>query len=139
VTLGAGDLGVGAGQWELSRVVIEGRPGPVGGAVAGSARGGEAYRRVGRTVGLVEIGLVASDAVSGQSGVVIVDVALGAGDLGVGAGKWELSLAVVEGSAGPSRRVVALRAGGGEADGRVRRTVGFIKVGLVAPVAVSRQ
>lgn len=139
MALDAGDLGVGSGQWELGLAVVEGRTGPVGCAVAGSARRGEAGRHMRRTLGVIEIGLMAPDAVRGQGRVVIVDVASRTGDLGVGAGQWEFGLAVIEGSPGPGRRVMALRAGGREADGRVRRTVRFIEVSLVASVAARRQ
>ena len=119
--------------------MVEGRAGPVGRAVAGSARRGEANRRMGRTFGVIEIGLMAPHAFGGQRRVVIVDMAGRTGDGDVGACQWKFGLAVIEGSPGPGRRVVALRAGGREANGRVRRTVRLIEVSLMASVAVRRQ
>ena len=86
-----------------------------------------------RTGRIVEIGLVAADACSGQGGVVVVDVAVRAGSRrnGMRSRQRERRVVVIEGRIRPLNRVVAQFAGGREAR-MWHRTGGISKVLLVA-------
>ena len=89
VALCARDGSVCAGQRKCRGVVVEGCTGPVGCGVACGASGGEADGGVRRCVGPVVIGLVAAYARGGQGCVVVVGVALGALQGGVGTRQGE--------------------------------------------------
>jgi len=96
-----------ASQRESSRIVIESRTRPLRRVVAGIA----GLRKTSRHVIGIRRHLVfrqmAGDAGGRQRRVLVVDVASKAGDRGVLAGQRELRCAVIEGRAGPLRRVVA--------------------------------
>jgi len=79
VALDAINRGVRAGQREGRAVVIERGPGPCSGRMAGIARGGKPRRGVSRIGGAVPIGLMAAIAGGGQGCVVVIGVALCAG------------------------------------------------------------
>jgi len=105
---------------------------PLDGIVAVPAGGREAGVRH-RTLGIVVVGLVAADAGRWQRGVVVVDMAIGAGPrgYGVGSGQRERCVVVIEGRIRPLHRVMAKLASGREA--RVRHgTVRIVEIGLVA-------
>ena len=89
VALRAGDLDVRAGQRKRRIVVVETRPAPVGGAVAGGAGGREACSGVGWSVRPGVIRFVAAVAVLRQRGVVVIGVAARAGGGGVSPGQGE--------------------------------------------------
>jgi hypothetical protein len=86
--------------------VIESRTGPVGSRMASGARGGEASRRVRRSVGSGIIRLVAGVAIGRHRCVVVIDMALRASQRGMKAGQGEYCR-VIEGRRSPVRRRVA--------------------------------
>jgi len=75
-----------AGERERCRAMVKGRSGPSRGVVAGRASGGESRGGMRWTVGSVVVSLVAAEAGSRQSGVVVVRVALCARDADMSAG-----------------------------------------------------
>ncbi len=86
--------------------MVEGRPCPRGGGVAGLAgRRETGCRVIGIGSGLV-IGLMTREAIGRNRSVVVVHVATGAGDRRVLAGQGECSVAVVERRRNPGRGVV---------------------------------
>lgn len=91
-----------------------------------------------RIRGSGEIGLVASIASCGKGSVVVIDVALCAGDGGMRAGQWECRVVVIKGRPGPGRGVVACGAGGGEARRGVGGIGGSVPIRFVAGVAIGR-
>ena len=82
--------------------------------MAEGAVGGEASSDVRWIIRAGVVGLVAPVAGCGQGRVVVVGVALRAGQGGVGAGERKRSVVVIEGGAGPRCGVVAEGAVGGE-------------------------
>ena len=132
VALRARHGNVRPGEWELGGVVIETRSGPVGGAVASLAGGRETAGRVRRSVGVVVIDLVAPNAIGGQRGVVVVDVAGGASHGDVRPGERKLGRVVIEGRAGPVLSGVAGLTCSWEAGNRMRRSIGVVEIGLMA-------
>jgi len=90
-----------AGQREWRVVMVERRPGPGSGGVAGVAGCGEARRCVGRIGGPVPICRVAAVASSWQSCVVVVDVAQGAVECRMRSGQREGGVVVIEGRGSP--------------------------------------
>ena len=137
---------VRAHQCEAGRAVVKFAVGPGGNRVAGSTRrcrGGESRSHVIGNVSaergsLIPISQMAAHAVRRVQGVVVVDVARGAGRRrrrSVRAGQTEAGDAVIEGSGVPARRGVAVRAvgrGKGRSGGRVYRVVGLLPGGQVA-------
>ena len=115
--------------------VIERRILPVRGVVAVLARRREKLRlgRVPRIRGVVVIALMAADAGRRQRGVVIVDVAVGAGPRGhrVRSRQWKGRVVVIESRIRPGNRVMAKLASRREA-GMRHRTVRSVEIGLVA-------
>jgi len=115
--------------------VIEGRILPVRGVVAVLARRREKLRlgRVPRIRGVVVIALMAADAGRRQRGVVIVDVAVGAGPRGhrVRSRQWKGRVVVIESRIRPGSRVMAKLASRREA-GMRHGTVCPGEIGLVA-------
>ena len=114
VALGAGHGGMRASEREHGRVV-EGRGGPGCCGVAEGAIGGESGGHMSGIGGAGKVCLVAAIAGGGQRCVVVVGVALRAGNGDVRAGEREGSVVVIEGGAGPRRCVVAGGASGWEA------------------------
>jgi len=114
--------------------VVKRDRGPVAGAVAGCASRREARARMAGIRGFVEVALVAAVTGGWQRFVVVVGVALGAGDGGVGPGQWEHS-GVIERRGAPSAGGVAQRAVRREPHGHVFRIRGAAKVLLMARVA----
>ena len=99
-------------QWELGRVVIEGRTGPLRGGVTRFARLWKSRRCVVRVASLLEIGQVASGASGADSRKLAADMAARAGGRGMFAGQRELSVRIViEPGPQPLRRGVAALAG----------------------------
>ncbi len=89
---GARNIGVAVGQEKTGGAVIEDGGGPTDGVVAGGAVGsGEsgASRGVRRIVGLLPLSEVAILAGAGGEVVIVVDVASGAGQIGVAVGEQE--------------------------------------------------
>lgn len=123
-----GDVAIGAGvdfaargrelvqvlQWE-ARGVVAPRGSPIGGGVAGGALGsGETSRGMVRDSaahrrGAVPLSLMAAIAIGVCSGeiVIVVDVAIGAGRVGVCTGQRPTGRAVIESCGSPSNGVVA--------------------------------
>jgi len=134
MALRAGDLDVRAGEGKRCLVVVETRPGPVGGAVASGAGSRKASRRVGWSVCLGVIRLVAAVAVLGERGEVVVGVAGRAGDGGMRAGQGEYG-SVIEVRSSPGNRGMAERAVIRESRCYVVGIGGFVEVGHVAAVA----
>jgi len=127
-------IAMGDGEWRVLRV-IKRRIQPVRGAMTVLARHREELR-LGCMPGIcrvVVVGLVAADACSRQTGVVIVDVAVGARPRrhGVRAGQRERSVVVVEGRVRPLNGVMAKLAGRREAGVR-HRTVRSGEILLMA-------
>lgn len=91
VARGASDSNVRPGERKLGRVVVKGRAGPVRCTVASLTRCREANAGMRRSVGVVEIGLMAADAGCGERPVVGAGagVALRALHGGVEACQWE--------------------------------------------------
>src|ERR1035441_8590031 len=114
--------------------VIEGDGGPAGRVVAGVASGGESRCDVTGIRGSCEIGLVAAVAGGGQGCVVVIGVALGAGERGMSAGERE-DRGVIEGGGSPVGGRVAKCAVGGEAGSYVIGVGGCGEICLVAAVA----
>ena len=126
---------VRAGERERSVVVIERCSGPGSRGVAGIASGWEACRCVSRIGGSVPIRRMASVTGSGQSCVVVIHVALCAGNGGMRAGEWERRVVVIERGGSPVCRRVADRAICREAAGHVIRVRSSVVIGLVAGIA----
>lgn len=107
VTVGAGDAGVRTGQRERRVVVIEGRWGPCGGAVADVALLREADRnviRIGRTLEVFE---VAANAGGRGQIVVAVGMALSTLQIGVRSGEREAGGRMIKGRGSPISGAVA--------------------------------
>ena len=107
---GAGNVGVAIGEQETSRRVVKNGGGPIHGVVARGAIGSSESRTCGgvRWVsGLLPLGEVAILACAGSQGVVVVDVASSAGDVGVAVGQRETSRVVVEDGGGPTHGSMA--------------------------------
>jgi len=132
VALSAREGGVRSGQGERRGVVIECGTGPCSGAVACCAGGWEADGGLGGAGGSGVVCLVARVAISRQSCVVVIDVALSARDGCVCSGQGERRGVVIKCSTGPVGGAVAIGAGGGEAYGSMWRAVGSGVVCLVA-------
>ena len=130
VARGAGNCDVGAGQRELRLVMVEGRTGPGSGAMTRRARGWEADGRMGRRIGVIEIGLVAAIAVSGKPArIVVIHVARHTRHIDMRAGQRESRSVVIEGRVSPYRNRMADRA--------VRWETACEVIGLCRPVEVS--
>ena len=87
-----------------------------------------------------EIGLVAGIAGGRRVHVVVVGVALHAGERRVNSGEWIVGVRrMIEVDGGPVRRRMAGVAGGGKSCCSVRRVCGAIPIRLVAAEASSRQ
>jgi hypothetical protein len=137
VTLSAGDRHVRARQRERCLAVVKLRTTPGRGAVARRAGGREADHGMRGAICVVEVGLVASEAVGGKrAGVIVVDVALGAVDRHVGACQRELCGVVIKCGACPRGSRMADRAIGRESAGGVRRARGGVEIRLVAGIAI---
>ena len=97
-----------------------------------------ARRRVGRGRGLVVVRQMAR--LTGWVGqrIVVVDVARGAGDAHVRPRQGEPSGSVIENGAGPTRRIVASLASGGESGRSVWRSGRPVVVCLVAAITIGR-
>ena len=142
VALCAGRGGVGASESETRDAVVERCGIPADGGVAVGAVGGRESGAGGGmdgVVGLLPGGEMATGVatISGRNGegVIVVDVATGARNVGVAVGQKETSGAVIEGSGGPRGRVVALRTVGRGESGTglgMRRVVGLLPGGEVA-------
>jgi len=87
--------------------VIEGRSQPAGCVVASGTRRRKSCRRVVRIIGSRVIRLVARIAIRGQAGVVVVHVALSAGNLRVESGQRERRVVVIEARRNPRDGVMA--------------------------------
>lgn len=120
--------GVGASECKLCGVVVKAGAGPLGGGVAEGTVGRESGGLMVRIVGLVVLIQVAGRAVAGSSTELIVDVALCAFRLVVGAGESKPGLVVVEVRAFPPVNVVAQGAIGGEAGCLVIRIAGSVVI-----------
>lgn len=103
VALRTGDSDVRSCEWERGVVVIEGRARPGGRVVACGTRGWESGRRVIGVRGSGIVCLMAGVAVGRYCCVVIVGVALRAGDSYMSAGEWEGACGVIEGRWSPCR------------------------------------
>jgi len=116
VTLLTLQRGMRSVQRETSAGMVEGCTSPIRGGVALLARSRESSLHMVRTGRAIEIGLMALNATSGIGQVIGATraerriVALGALQRSVGAVKRETSRGVIEGGAGPTGGVVALRA-----------------------------
>lgn len=108
---------------------------PGGRVVAALAGGGESGRHMIRIRRALIIHLVAGIAVCRRTREHVVDVATGAGNVDVRARQRERGVVVVEGSARPTRRVVADGTVGRKSSRRVTRVIGVLVVGLVATEA----
>jgi hypothetical protein len=102
--------------------------------MAGVARRGESSRSMVRVVRSIPICLVTAEAGSGQSGVIIVRVALRAAECCVRASKREGRVVVVEGRWTPATRGVTDGTVGRESRGDMVRTLCTCKVRLMAGV-----
>lgn len=87
--------------------VIKGRSQPAGCVVASRTGRRKSCRRVVRIIGGHVIRLVARIAVRGQAGVVVVHVALSAGNLNVESGQRERRVVVIEARPNPGGGVMA--------------------------------
>lgn len=129
VTLRTLNSGVRAGERETSCRVVEGRIQPTRGGVALLAGRGESPLHM---VGIgrpVKIFYVTRRAVGRRPHKLPIDMALGAGDIDVGAGKREFREGVViEGRRVPRGGTVARLASLGKAGLHVRRIVGLVEV-----------
>jgi len=99
--------------------------------MADRAIGGESCRRVGGVRGVVVVGLVAVDARRAGQAVIVVYMALQAGQRGMKAGESKPRGRVIKRRSTPRRCRVASLAGGGETRCQVRRIIGGIVVVLV--------
>lgn len=114
--------------------VIEGRPRPGGGGVAGVTSGWESGRLMVRIGGVVVIGLVTAHARRWQSRVVVIDVAhhAGHGRCRVEPRQRERGVVVIKGRARPVRGAMAGIARGRESCRCVWWRIRTVVVGLVA-------
>ena len=130
----AGNVGVSVGKQESGSAVIEDRRIPADGVVAsGAVRSGEGRTR-GRMrgiSGLLPGGEVTILACARRQVVIVVDVALLAGNVGVPVGKQESGGAVIKFCAKPAVEAVAALAVG---RGKRRTSFGVIRIGGVLPV-----
>src|SRR5271165_101271 len=129
---------VSAHQGEPGGAVIEGGRGPALSGMAICAVGGREGRSGGgmhRIVGLLPSGEVAAGiAAIGRRNlqiVVVIDVASGAGHVGMAIGEKKSGGAMVEGSGGPSHGGVAVGAVG---DGENRTSAGVRRIGGLLPI-----
>ena len=136
MALRAGDCDVRSGQRERRSRVIESSPGPVRRRVASGACGGEASRRMRRSISSGVVRLVAGIAVSGHRCVVVIGVTRRARNRHMRARQRERCSRVIEGCPGPVRRRVASGACGWETCRRVRRSIGSGVIRLVAGIAI---
>jgi hypothetical protein len=110
--------------------MVEGRTGPGSGVMTRRARGWEADGRMGRRIGVVEIGLVATIAVRGKAaGVIVIDVAQSALHGGVRARQRELRRVVIKRCSRPH--------GNGVAHLTIRRETSRDVIRVRRPVVVS--
>ncbi len=133
-----GGMRAGQGVIRVQRVIEGGDRRPCGVAVAGVACGRESRGRVAGVGGSVEVRLVATDAGGGNRRVVVVGVALRAGQRSVRTGQRE-HRRVVERGRIERGGVVAERAVRWEAAGNVVRVSSALEILLVAAVAGRRQ
>jgi hypothetical protein len=141
VACGALRAGMGAGQLERGRAVIEGcsRPGSRR-IVARRTLLRKSRRRMVRVRDAVIVGQMAGHARGRQASVNVVFVARGAQRTGMGAGQWERGGAVIEGCSRPgSRRIVARRTLLRESCRRMVRVRDTVIVGQMAGHARGRQ
>ena len=131
VAIGARNRSVRTRQRERSIVVVERGIGPNRRVVAEVARLRETCRHVAGIIGCVEIVQVAVHAGRAGDVVIAVDVALGALQRGVGAGKRKARRRMIKGSSGPGCRAVAYRAIGREAGSRVSRIICVLEISEV--------
>jgi len=134
VTVGTGNRGVCASQWEGRVVMVEGGVSPGHGVMAHVAGGRKPQGdMVHRTKRVVIVGLVARDTGRAAQLVVIVDVALRALQCGVGAGEGKAGGGVVELAVSPDHGVMATVASSGKTGcDVVHRADGIVVIGLVA-------
>jgi len=133
----AGDGLVRAGEREASGAVVKASARPAGRVVArlaGRRVFGSRMRRIGGFLVIRVVAVVAARIRRAEI-VVVVGMALGAGDGLVRAGQREAGGAVVEGGCCPAGRVMARLAGRRVFRSRVRRTGRFLVVRVVAVVA----
>ena len=123
---------VGVAMIDIEPSVIEGCAQPTGSRVADSAGIGEPCRDVIRTVCSLIVRLMAAETISGQSGVVVVDVTFGTVEIHMRPGQGERCVVVVERRRGPRRSVMADVALLGQVGGNVVRVVCTLKVFEVA-------
>ena len=124
---------VGVAMVQREPCVIELAIRPLDSVVAGCTGGREMGGDVVRIVRILVVRLVAAIAVGGQSCVIVVDVAVGAGArrYSVGACEREAGLVVVKVGVGPFDRVMADLAGLRKASLHVIRVIGVIEIGQV--------
>lgn len=132
MALGALQRRVRARQREAGSRVIERSTAPVGRGVALIARGREAGLRViWSRCALVVLQMALGAGTAGQA-VVVIHVALRAGERGMEPGQRETSGGVIKGRGSPIRRAVARLARLRETSRRVRRIGGAVEIGQVA-------
>jgi len=139
VTLLARHGGVEARERKAGGRVIKRTAAPVSGGMAVLASRREPSRHMWRVVGVIEIGLVTTDAgrVRTRQVVVTIDMALRALQRKVRTGQGEARGRVIEGCIAPRGRVVTILTSCRELRLHVARVVGVVKVGLVATHADS--
>ncbi len=134
MTGSAGNVGVSVGQQEAGSAVIEDRRVPADGVMAGGAVGsgeGRTRRRMRRIIGLLPGGEVAILACARRQVVIVVDVALLAGNVGVAIGQQEAGGAVIKSCPKPAVEAMTALAIG---RGKRRTSLGVIRIGGVLPV-----
>ena len=116
IDVAGGAHAVGVSVIDVPPGVVKRCAGPSGGVVASRASGGEDCGRglVNGIRGAVVIRCMAAVAVGGKSGVVVVHVAAGAGDLDVETRQRKRGRVVVKRPVGPESRIVAKLASRGE-------------------------
>ena len=112
--------------------MVEGAVAPVGRGVALIARSREACLRVIWSRCALVVLQMALGAGTASEAVVVIHVALRAGERGMEPGQRETSGGVIKGRGGPVRRAMARLARLRETSRSVRRIVGVIEIGEVA-------
>lgn len=122
------------GKQEAGGAVVKGGGIPTGGVVAVGAIGGGEDRAgtgVRRIIGLLPLRHVAVLTGSGSQIVIVVNVALFTGDVGVTVGEREAGAGMIEGGAQPAIELVA---GLAICRGESRASLGVVRIGGVLPV-----
>ena len=130
----AGNVGVSVGKKKAGRAVIEDRRVPTDGVMARGAIGsgkGRASGRMRRIVGLLPVGEMAILACAGREVVIVIDVALLAGNVGMPIGEQEARGAVIEFCPEPAIEAMTALAIG---RGKRRTSLGVIRIGGVLPI-----